>query len=73
MKFNPFGLFRGEISIKGSFAQVDSFGRALAYLESGRVKVNEIVTDEIPLSEYQHALEIAWERKGVKTLLVPNR
>ena len=73
VKFNPFDLFRGEISIKGSFAQVDSFGRALAYLESGRVKVNEIVTEEIPLSEYQHALELAWARKGVKTILVPNR
>ncbi len=73
VKYNPFDLFRGEISIKGSFAQVDSFGRALAYLESGRVKVNEIVSDEIPLSEYQHALELAWARKGVKTILVPNR
>ena len=71
-KFNPFDLFRGEISIKGSFAQVDSFGRALAYLESGRVKVSEIVTEEVPLSEYQHALELAWARKGVKTMLVPN-
>jgi D-arabinitol dehydrogenase (NADP+) len=72
-KFSPFDLFRGEISIKGSFAQVDSFSRALAYLESGRVKVDEIVTEEIPLSEYQHALELAWARKGVKTILLPNR
>lgn len=71
-RFNPFDLFRGEISIKGSFAQVDSFGRALAYLESGRVKVSEIVTEEVPLSEYQHALELAWAREGVKTMLVPN-
>jgi D-arabinitol dehydrogenase (NADP+) len=72
-KFSPFDLFRGEISIKGSFAQVDSFSRALAYLERGRVKVDEIVTEEIPLSEYQRALELAWARKGVKTILVPNR
>jgi D-arabinitol dehydrogenase (NADP+) len=71
-RFKPFDLFRGEISIKGSFAQVDSFGRALAYLESGRIKVDEIVTDEIPLSEYQHALELAWSRKGVKTMIVPD-
>jgi D-arabinitol dehydrogenase (NADP+) len=71
-RFKPFDLFRGEISIKGSFAQVDSFGRALAYLESGRVKVDEIVTDEVPLSDYQHALDLAWARRGVKTMLVPN-
>jgi D-arabinitol dehydrogenase (NADP+) len=72
-KFNPYDLFRGEISIKGSFAQIDSFGRALAYLERGRIKVNEIVTDEVPLSEYQRALELAWARQGVKTMLVPKR
>lgn len=71
-RFKPFDLFRGEISIKGSFAQVDSFGRALAYLENGRIKVDEIVTEEVPLSDYQRALELAWSRQGVKTMLVPN-
>jgi D-arabinitol dehydrogenase (NADP+) len=71
VRFNPFDLFRGEISIKGSFAQLDSFPRALAYLESGRVKVNEIVTEELPLAEYQQALDLAWARKGIKTALVP--
>jgi D-arabinitol dehydrogenase (NADP+) len=72
VRFKPFDLFRGEISIKGSFAQVDSFGRALAYLENGRLKVDEIVTEEVPLSDYQRALELAWSRQGVKTMLVPN-
>ena len=46
VRFNPFDLFRREITIKGSFAQIDAFPRALAYLESGKIKVNEIVTDE---------------------------
>jgi D-arabinitol dehydrogenase (NADP+) len=72
VQINPFDLFRGEISIKGSFAQLDSFARALAYLESGRVKVNEIVTEELPLAHYQQALDLAWSRKGIKTALVPN-
>ena len=71
VKFNPYNLFRGEISIKGSFAQIDSFARALAYLENGRIRVSEIVTEELPLAEYQHALELAWAHKGVKTALVP--
>ena len=71
VRFNPFDLFRGEISIKGSFAQLDSFPRAIAYLESGKVKVDEIVTQEIPLPAYQQALDIAWARKGVKTAVIP--
>ena len=70
-RFNPFDVFRREITIKGSFAQIDSFSRAVAYLESGKIKVDEIVTEEIPLPEYQRALDHAWARKGVKTLLVP--
>jgi D-arabinitol dehydrogenase (NADP+) len=71
-RVNPFDLFRGEISIKGSFAQIDSFPRAIAYLEGGRVKVNEIVTEELPLAQFPQALELAWARKGIKTALVPN-
>jgi D-arabinitol dehydrogenase (NADP+) len=71
-RFNPFDLFRGEISIKGSFAQIDSFPRAIAYLEGGRVKVNEIVTEELPLAQFPQALELAWARKGIKTALFPN-
>src|SRR6516165_11083489 len=72
VRINPFDLFRGEISIKGSFAQLDSFPRALAYLESGRVQVKEIVTEEVPLAEFQQALDLAWARKGIKTALVPS-
>jgi D-arabinitol dehydrogenase (NADP+) len=71
VRFRPFDLFRGEITVKGSFAQIDSFPRAIAYLESGKVKVGEIVTQEIPLPEYQQALNLAWDRKGVKTALMP--
>ena len=72
VRFKPFDLFRGEISIKGSFAQLDSFPRALAYLESGRVQVKEIVTEEVPLAEFQQTLDLAWARKGIKTALVPS-
>jgi D-arabinitol dehydrogenase (NADP+) len=69
--FNPFDVFRRELTIKGSFAQIDSFERALAYLESGKIKVGEIVTEEIPLKDWGRALEIAWSRQGIKTAMVP--
>ncbi|HEY0793288.1 MAG TPA: zinc-dependent alcohol dehydrogenase family protein [Chthoniobacterales bacterium] len=69
--FNPFDVFRRELTIKGSFAQIDSFSRAVAYLENGKIKVDEIVTEEVPLPDYQRALDDTWARKGVKTALVP--
>jgi D-arabinitol dehydrogenase (NADP+) len=71
VRFNPFDLFRREITIKGSFAQIDAFPRALAYLESGKIKVNEIVTDEFALEDWPKVLEHAWARKGIKIAVVP--
>jgi D-arabinitol dehydrogenase (NADP+) len=70
-EFNPFDVFRKELTIKGSFAQIDCFDRALAYLENGKIKVDEIVTHEIPLCDYQHALDLAWARQGIKTAMIP--
>jgi D-arabinitol dehydrogenase (NADP+) len=71
VRFNPFDLFRREITIKGSFAQIDAFPRALAYLESGKIKVNEIVTDEYALEDWPKVLEQAWARKGIKIAVIP--
>jgi len=71
VQFNPFDIFRRELSIKGSFAQIDCFAPALSYLEGGRIKVNEIVTHEIPLRDFGKALELAWTRQGIKMALVP--
>jgi D-arabinitol dehydrogenase (NADP+) len=71
VRFNPFDLFRREITIKGSFAQIDAFPRALAYLESGKIKVNEIVTDEFALEDWPKVLEYAWSRKGIKIAVIP--
>ena len=71
VRFNPFDLFRREITVKGSFAQIDAFPRALAYLESGKIKVNEIVTDEFPLEDWPKILEHAWSRKGIKIAVIP--
>ena len=71
VRFNPFDVFRREITIKGSFAQIDAFPRALAYLESGKIKVNEIVTDEFALEDFGKVLEHAWARKGIKIAVIP--
>jgi D-arabinitol dehydrogenase (NADP+) len=71
VRFNPFDLFRREITIKGSFAQIDAFPRALAYLESGKIKVKEIVTDEFALEDWAKVLEHAWARKGIKIAVIP--
>jgi D-arabinitol dehydrogenase (NADP+) len=67
----PADIMRREVTIKGSFAQLNSFPRALEYLESGKIKVDELVTHELPLAEYSKALELAWAREGIKIAIVP--
>jgi D-arabinitol dehydrogenase (NADP+) len=70
-QIKPADIMRRELTIKGSFAQMNSFPRALDYLESGKVKVDELVTHEIPLQDYQKALELAWARQGIKIAIIP--
>ena len=70
-RIKPADIMRREVTIKGSFAQLNSFPRALEYLESGKIKVDEIVTHEIPLAEYGKALELARARTGIKIAIIP--
>jgi D-arabinitol dehydrogenase (NADP+) len=71
VRFKPFEVMRRELTIKGSFAQIDAFPRALAYLETGKLKVDEIVSDEFELRDWGKVLEHAWARKGIKIALIP--
>jgi len=70
-QITPADIMRRELTIKGSFAQIDCFPRALDYLESGKIKVNEIVTHEIPLKDYQTALNLPFAREGIKIAIIP--
>jgi D-arabinitol dehydrogenase (NADP+) len=53
----PFEIFRREITIKGSFAEMTSFGAAIAALRSGRVRTDGIISHRFSLDEYGKALE----------------
>lgn len=70
-RFKLADIQRYELTLKGSFAQIDCFPRALEYLESGKVKVDELVTHEVALKDYQKALDLAWARQGIKTVVTP--
>lgn len=46
----PFYLFQHEITIKASYINPYTIGRAVALLNSGRLRVDDLITDRIPLS-----------------------
>ncbi|KAI6021055.1 chaperonin 10-like protein [Pisolithus marmoratus] len=67
----PSKIFGDEITIIGSFSQTYCFPRAVAYLDSGKVKLKGMVTDVYKLEEYQQALDKMNSRGAVKIAIKP--
>ena len=54
---SPYDVYRRELTIRGSFAQVDCFPRSIAALRGGRVRTEGIVTHRFGLGRFGDALE----------------
>jgi D-arabinitol dehydrogenase (NADP+) len=57
VEFHPFDVFRREITIKGSFAEMTSFAAAISALRTGRARTDGIITHRFSLDEYGKALD----------------
>ncbi|WP_353649654.1 zinc-dependent alcohol dehydrogenase family protein [Nakamurella sp. A5-74] len=55
--FSPYDVFRREITIKGSFAEMTSFGATIDALRAGRVRTDGLITHRFGLDDYGSALE----------------
>jgi len=69
VRFHPFDVFRREITIKGSFAEVSSFAAAIGALRGGRVRTDGIITDRFHLDDYAAALDAVASRRGHKVVI----
>ncbi|KAJ7695478.1 chaperonin 10-like protein [Mycena rosella] len=67
----PSKIFGDEIKIIGSFSQTHCFPRAVAYLDSGKVRVKGMVTDSFKLDDYQLALDKMNSRGALKICIKP--
>ncbi|KAI0634876.1 NADP+-dependent D-mannitol dehydrogenase [Trametes polyzona] len=67
----PSKIFVDEIRIIGSFAQTFCFPRAVAYLDSGKVRVKGLVTDVYPVAEFEKVLDKMRSRTAVKIAVKP--
>jgi D-arabinitol dehydrogenase (NADP+) len=56
VQWSPYDIFRRQLDIKGSFAQVNCFDRSLAMLRSGRVRTDGLITSRFSLEQYGDAL-----------------
>lgn len=72
LSFHPFDVFRREITILGSFAEITSFASAIAALRSRRIRTEGIITHRFALEDYGAALETLQNDKSAhKVLIVP--
>jgi len=72
ISISPYDIYRREIKIIGSFAQVNCFPRALSFLESGSISVKGLITCEFPLDEFAEALNVLmFEREALKVIIKP--
>lgn len=56
VRWKPYDIFRRQLRVKGSFAQVDCLDRSLALLRSGRIRTDGLITHRFALEEYAEAL-----------------
>jgi D-arabinitol dehydrogenase (NADP+) len=72
LSIHPFEVFRRQLRIQGSFAQVFDFGRAIHALASGAVSSRGMITHRFGLDQYADALEAVRSPDCVKAVVEPN-
>ncbi len=57
--FNPYQVFRKDLSIIGSFAVCRTFQESIALIQSGAVRVEPLISHRLPLEQFAEALDVA--------------
>jgi D-arabinitol dehydrogenase (NADP+) len=67
---HPYDVFRREITIKGSFAEINSFPAAIEALRSGRARTDGLITHRFRLDEYAEALRALQSDRSVHKIII---
>ena len=70
ISISPFDVFRREITIKGSFAEINAFPATIAALASGRAKTTGLITHRFKLEEYGEAIEALRSDRTVHKVMI---
>lgn len=70
--FSPFRIYRDEISIVGTMAVLNSFGRAVEMFEAGAINAEAMISHSFTLADYAQALEMFRAGTGRKLQIRPN-
>lgn len=70
--YSPFRVYRDEISIVGTMAVLNSFGRAVELFEAGAINAPAMISHSYTLDDYSEALEKFRRGDGRKLQIRPN-
>jgi 2-desacetyl-2-hydroxyethyl bacteriochlorophyllide A dehydrogenase len=70
--YSPFRLFRDEITILGTMAVHQSFGRAVEMFEAGAITPEPLISHSFAIDDYAKALEMFHAGTGRKVQIRPN-
>ena len=70
VRVSPYDVFRREITIKGSFAEINAFPAAIAALRSGRARTDGLITHRFKLNDYAEALEALRSDRTVHKIII---
>ncbi len=72
IRVTPYDIFRRDWHIIGSFALSYTIQEAIRWLQTGKVRVEPLISHQLPLAEVQRGLEIAERnRQRMKILFLP--
>ena len=71
-RFSPFRVYRDEISIVGTMAVLNSFGRAVEMFEAGAINARAMISHSFTLDDYADALDLFRRGDGRKLQIRPN-
>jgi len=70
--YSPFRVYRDEISIVGTMAVLNTFGRAVEMFEAGAIDAEAMVSHSFTLDDYAKALDMFRAGSGRKLQIRPN-
>lgn len=70
--YSPFRVYRDEITIVGTMAVLNSFGRAVELFETGAIRPEAMISHSFTLDDYAEALAMFRAGTGRKLQIRPN-
>jgi 2-desacetyl-2-hydroxyethyl bacteriochlorophyllide A dehydrogenase len=70
--YSPFRIYRDEITVVGTMAVLNSFGRAVEMFEAGAIRSEPMISHSFTLDDYADALEMFRKGSGRKLQIRPN-